>query len=140
MRDDPGFVSGESGTLYLTETGALILYAQIMGMREDEAPNHLRTRPGLASALARPRNAAHYENADLSLQAAYLAHGIAQSQLFIDGNKRLALVCAVVFLQINGYRLSVHEDTLADWIIDLAGELDVERLGGLIRAHGAPLY
>jgi prophage maintenance system killer protein len=38
----------------------------------------------------KPRGYAAYEDADLALQAAALAHGIAESQAFIDANKRLA--------------------------------------------------
>ena len=38
--------------------------------------------------MARPATYAHYEKADLALQAAVLAHGLAEGQLFIEGNKR----------------------------------------------------
>jgi death-on-curing protein len=55
----------------------------------------------LAGAIARPGTYAHYENADLALQAV-LAHGIAEGQHFIDGNKRTALVAMLTFLEING--------------------------------------
>jgi len=34
-----------------------------------------------------------------------LAHGIAESQPFLDGNKRLALVAMLTFLKANGYRI-----------------------------------
>ncbi len=42
----------------------------------------------------------HYEHADLALQAAVLAHGIAEAQPFLDGNKRRALVALVTCLEI----------------------------------------
>jgi hypothetical protein len=45
-----------------------------------EASNQLRSRDGLAGALARPATHAHYEEVDLALQAAVLAHGIAETQ------------------------------------------------------------
>lgn len=45
-----------------------------------EASNQLRSRDGLAGALARLATHAHYEEADLALQAAVLAHGIAETQ------------------------------------------------------------
>jgi prophage maintenance system killer protein len=44
----------------------------------------------LESALGRPRAHAHYDGVDLALQAAVLAHGLAEGQFFIDGNKRSA--------------------------------------------------
>jgi hypothetical protein len=40
-----------------------------------------------------------------ALPAAVLAHGIAEGQPFLDGNKRLALVAMLTFLEINGYRV-----------------------------------
>ncbi len=56
----------------------------------------------LDSALSRPRNAAHYEGADLISQAAILAVAISQSQAFLDGNKRAAFGAMELFLAING--------------------------------------
>jgi hypothetical protein len=70
---------------YLELEDALELYAAIIGGTAAQAEDHLRNRSGLESALARPETYAHYEDADLALQAAVLAHGIAESQCFIDG-------------------------------------------------------
>ena len=131
---DQWLEADESGTLYITEPGALALFAQAMGLQPDGARDYLRLSSGLASALARPRNAARYEEADLALQAAYLAHGIAESQSFIDGNKRLALVCLFSFLQINGHRLVIDEDTAAEWIFELAGAATPHALAERLRA------
>lgn len=78
--------------IYLTLEDALELYAAIIDATTEQAPALLRSRPRLEGALARPATYAHYQDADLALQAAVLAHGIAESQAFVDGNKRLALV------------------------------------------------
>lgn len=67
----------------------------------------------LEGALARPATHAHYQDADLALQAAVLAHGIAKTQPFIDGNKRAALVAMLTFLEINGARLQATDRELA---------------------------
>lgn len=61
------------------------------------------------SVLHRARNRYHYGGADVDLAdlaAAYL-YGFAQSQGFVDGNKRIALATALVFLKINGQSLHV---------------------------------
>lgn len=50
----------------------------------------LRDEGLLESALMRPQMAAHYEEADITRQAALLAVGISQAQAFLDGNKRTA--------------------------------------------------
>jgi death on curing protein len=61
------------------------------------------------SSLGRPRNRFHYGSADVDLAdlaAAYL-FGFAQSQGFADGNKRIAVAAALVFLYVNGHPLHV---------------------------------
>jgi prophage maintenance system killer protein len=63
----------------------------MVGESVPEALDQLRSRETLEGALGRPQSYAHYEEADLALQAAVLAHGIAETQPFIDGNKRTAL-------------------------------------------------
>lgn len=66
---------------------------------------HVRDENALGSAVARPRMAEHYEDADIVRQAALLASGISQAQAFVDGNKRTALICCRVFLAMNGLEL-----------------------------------
>ena len=119
--------------IYLELIDALELYAAIIGGTVEQAADHLRNRSGLEGALARPRSYAHYEDADLALQAAALAHGIAESQAFIDGNKRLALVAMLTFLEINGYAIVGSDAELAAWIISLSAGTTPEQLAGLIR-------
>ena len=46
-----------------------------------------------------------------------LAHRIAETQPFIDGNKRTALIAMLTFLEINGYRVEATDRELADWIL-----------------------
>ena len=49
-----------------------------------------------------------------------LAHGLAEGQAFIDGNKRLALIAMLTFLELNGCRLPLPDSELADMIIGLS--------------------
>ena len=81
---------------------------------------------------------AHYEGADLASQAAVLAHGLAEGQPFLDGNKRLALVSMLTFLEVNGYRLPVPDRELADWIISLSAGTTSDELADQIRAAITP--
>ena len=59
----------------------------------------------LESALSRPRNLYHYEEADIFDLAAAYAEGISSNHPFVDGNKRTAFTAADMFLEDNGYRL-----------------------------------
>jgi death-on-curing protein len=62
-----------------------------------------------------------------------LAHGIAETQPFIDGNKRTALVAMLTFLEINGYRVRATDRELADWIISLSRGTTPESLAQILR-------
>ena len=72
------------------------------------------------SALASAKNTFHYANGDLFDVAASYAFHLAESQAFIDGNKRTAIVAALVFLARNG--VYVHPATweLYSAMIDVA--------------------
>lgn len=125
--------------VYLEFVDALELYAAIIGATVSEAGDQLRNRSGLESALARPRSYARYEDADLALQAAVLAHGVAEGQTFIDGNKRLAFVAMLTFLEVNGQRVEASDPELADWILSLSAGTSARRLADLIRERLRPI-
>ena len=124
--------------VYLTLDDVLELFAAIIDATPTEASNQLRSRDGLAGAVARPATHAHYEDADLALQAAVLAHGIAETQPFIDGNKRIALVAMLTFLEINAVGLQATDPELASWIIDLSSGSTPEDLAATIRRAARP--
>jgi death-on-curing protein len=126
--------SGESDELvYLNFEDALEIYAAIIGGTAEQAADQLRSRDTLEGALGRPASYGHYEQADLAVQAAVLAHGIAETQPFIDGNKREALVAMLTFLEINGYRVSATDRELADWIIAFSRGATAREIAEAIR-------
>jgi death-on-curing protein len=125
----------EPEPVYLELADALELYGAIINGTHAQAANQLRDRAGLESALGRSRNYAHYQDADLALQAAALAHGIAESQTFIDANKRLALVAMLTFLEVNDWQVDATDPELAAWILDLAAGTTPEELAERIRSR-----
>ncbi len=124
--------SGEFEPVYLTLADILELHALIIGATTDEAADQLRNRAALEGALARPETYAHYQDADLALQAAVLAHGIAEGQQFIDGNKRTALIVMLVFLEINGWCVEASDRELANWILSFSGGATPEAVAELL--------
>lgn len=72
-------------------------------------------RPGLRdaglleSALASPRNTHAYGERALCVLAAAYAAAITRDHPFHDGNKRVSLTVAAVFLELNGLRLEASE-------------------------------
>ena len=79
----------------------------------------VRERGLTLSALDRPRNQYAYGIDDLYLLAAYCAHGIGRNHPFIDGNKRVALTAAGVFLAKHGIILRAANSDSAKMTIDL---------------------
>jgi death on curing protein len=125
--------------IYLTLEDVLELHALIIGATAVEAAGQLRNKAGLESALARPETYAHYQEADIALQATVLAHGIAEGQQFIDGNKRTALIAMLTFLEINGWRIEASDPELADWILSFSAGSTPEVVAELVTAAMHPI-
>ena len=88
----------------------------------------------LESALARPRHAVAYEDADIARCAALYGHGVALNHPFVDGNKRVALVVMRTFIRLNGHNLRVEPIELYEMMMKLAsGNLAIEPLTTWIR-------
>ena len=67
------------------------------------------------------------------MAAAYLSH-LARNHPFGDGNKRTALMCALVFLGLNGYRLDAEPDALYRLVDGVAsGEFDKPDISVFLR-------
>jgi death on curing protein len=100
----------------------------------------LRDEGLMSSALARPENIlAHEPEADMFRLAAAYCTGIVKNHPFIDGNKRTGVLCAVVFLGINGIELSFDEATIVAMIYGLAaGEVTELQLEIWLRSSASP--
>lgn len=83
-----------------------VLFLHDQSIREWGGYHGLRDEALLASALNRPRDRFAYEpESSLFRLAAAYAFGIAKNHAFLDGNKRTAWACCVLFLKINGINL-----------------------------------
>jgi death-on-curing protein len=126
-------VTDAEGVEYLALDDVVRLHGRIFGVDADVARDQLRDPGALESAIARPANHAAYQGADLASQAAILAHGIAQSQCFLDGNKRTALVAMTTFLALNGWDVGLPDSRLADLILSFAHGVQAEELAAELR-------
>jgi len=124
---------------YVSLDEALVLYAEIRGLTLEAVAAEIRDISLLDSALTRPIHAAHYAAADLAEQAATLVWGIAQNQPFLDGNKRVALVVTLTFLEVNGLRLEMSDDEKVQLMTDIAGGNTVAQVTALFRLRLRPL-
>jgi len=94
--------------------------------------------PGLVeSALASAKNARWYGQGDVfDIAAAYAFH-LAESQAFVDGNKRVAISAAIAFLHVNGITMLPDIEALHQAMLALADhQLDKRGLADLLsRQH-----
>ena len=92
---------------------------------EVRAGGGVRDQSLLEAAVGRPQQSAFGDDAfpTLALKAAALFDGIAEYQVFLDGNKRTAVLAVVNFYAINGYTLKVDEVVMYDLALDLANKV-----------------
>ncbi|MBW8283988.1 MAG: type II toxin-antitoxin system death-on-curing family toxin [Rhizobium sp.] len=100
----------------------------------------LRDEGALESALARPANREAYGCEDVNELAAAYLFGLAKNHAFIDGNKRIAIVTAAVFLMENGYEIDATDAELYAFVLSVAaGEIDEEGATRFLRDHTVAL-
>ena len=77
----------------------------------------------LESALAQPEAsfAGEWLHKDVFEMAAAYAYHVCQNHPFIDGNKRTALACALVFLECNGLSVLDPKGRLKGAMLGIAG-------------------
>lgn len=96
---------------------------EVLGIHADQirrygGSNGLRDVELLKSAIAMPEttfDGQYLHPTVTEMAAAYLFH-VARNHPFVDGNTRTALMCAVVFLGLNGMRLRADSDALYDLV------------------------
>ena len=99
----------------------------------------LRDEDLLEASLARPRHQwAYRRKVDLPTLAAAYAFGLARNHPFRDGNKRVAFVTAVVFLELNGREFEADEADVVTTMLDLAaGKKTEAALARWFRSHSS---
>lgn len=110
-------------------------------LAEHGGSSEVRDEGLLDSALARPQQLFAYGDPppDLADVAASLAYGLARNHPFVDGNKRTAIVCCEVFIEMNGASLEVGDAELFPVVLELAeGHLAVDQFAEWLRAHLQP--
>lgn len=122
-----------------------VVHFQRMLVEEHGGLHGIRDEGALESTLARPMQLLHYQaGASLFELATSYGHGFAKNHVFLDGNKRISLVCIDIFLQINGFQLVaeevdavvtirdvatgiLNESGLAEWIKEKSSRFDLDR-------------
>ncbi len=124
--------------VYLELDDVLAIACEVLGLEVD-ALVHV-TDLGLAdSALAQPQAgfAGVEFHPSIESKAATLMFGLARNHPFIDGNKRVAVLATMQFLNMNGHdlNLSPPEETFKTVVGVAAGHISRDDLTAWIRAR-----
>lgn len=94
--------------------------------------------PALESALGQPAQTWEGEDLypDLFLKAAVYARGIIQGHVFGNGNKRMGLTAAFVFIEMNGYRVEMGRDEAVALALHIANRrITLEQIADVLQRH-----
>ncbi|MCY3893602.1 MAG: type II toxin-antitoxin system death-on-curing family toxin [Acidimicrobiaceae bacterium] len=124
--------------IYLELDDVLAIACEVLGLEVD-ALVHV-TDLGLAdSALAQPQaGTAEVEfHPSIEAKAAALMFGLARNHAFIDGNKRVAVLATLQFLNVNGHDLALSpvEEAYKTVVGVAAGYISRDDLKAWIRAR-----
>jgi len=94
----------------------------------------------LSSALSMPLasfDGRYLHDGLFDMAAAYIYH-ICQNHPFVDGNKRVALVAGLVFLDFNGVEIHDPNDELYPMMMNVAfGKVDKKYIAGVLKELAA---
>ena len=117
---------------------AVVVAVQRALIAEHGGADGIRDQGLLDSALARPRNLLAYGGTPpdpFDLAASY-AYGLAKNHCFVDGNKRIALTAALLFLELNGWRLDAPSEQRYLMTLGLAsGEVSEANFSAWLRTN-----
>jgi death-on-curing protein len=92
----------------------------------------------LESAIAQPEASfgGQYLHADIfEMAAAYLYH-LVMNHPFVDGNKRVGLEAALIFLEINNENFNASDQELVDLVLKTtAGQVGKREIAEFFRSH-----
>ncbi len=106
----------------MTDGARGVPFAVVLTIVERERIGPVRDLGLLQSALERPHTTLMGADAypGDALKAAALLHSVCLNHALIDGNKRLAAILTLVFLEINGVRYDLSNDDLFDLVMEVA--------------------
>lgn len=95
----------------------------------------LRDQNGLESALGAAQQTFAYTGSLHEAAAQYLV-SLSRNHPFLDGNKRIAAACMLVFLDLNGIEPAFGPGQLFEWTMEAAiGAAKREQLAERLRRH-----
>jgi death-on-curing protein len=125
---------------YLTAIQVLFIHAQLIA--ETGGASGIRDLGLLESAVARPRATFDGEDLydDLFAKAAALLASLVANHPFVDGNKRVGITAAALFLQRNGAHLTASNSEVEQFTLLVAQEsLTISQMAAWFVQHTVPI-
>jgi death-on-curing protein len=123
-----------SEPLWLRKDIVLAFHRRLLA--EHGGTDSLRNDDLLGSALARPRHRRAYESPDVVALAASYGFGLIKNHAFVDGNKRIAAMVTLLFLELNRHAFTGSEADVASMFEMLAaGEIKEDELAEWLRRN-----
>lgn len=121
--------------VWLRKDVLLSLHSRLLS--EHGGAGGLRDEGGLDAALARPRQVLAYQSkADLRALAAAYGVAISRNHPFVDGNKRMAALTTILFLELNGRTFSAPEpEVVAMFRLLAAREMEEAAFAAWLTQH-----
>lgn len=120
---------------YLSYADAVLIHIELMRY-VGETRYGVFDRSLVESALARPRQAAVYESADIIRQAATLCFGLTKNHPWIGGNKRTATALVDEFLFRNSSEMRASTKDIIEMIFAVeSGRWGVDEIELWLRQH-----
>lgn len=129
-----------TGLRYLTVEQVLFIHMRLIA--ETGGSPGLRDLALLESAVARPQATFGGEDLypDLFVKAAALLDSLVRNHPFVDGNKRVGVTAAGLFLRLNNQQLTASNAELEQFALQSArSELDVEEIAAWLRSYSDAL-
>ena len=123
-----------------------LLLSEVLEIHQDQVTRYggaagIRDIELLKSALGMPSATygGQFLHTDIyEMAAAYLFH-LVKNHPFVDGNKRVGAVTALIFLYLNGFDFDATENDLAEMVLAVAqGDIDKTDVAVFIRRHTRP--
>jgi death-on-curing protein len=119
---------------WVLREAVLALHERLLA--EFGGPGGVRDEGLLDSALERPRQLFAYGKPDTFDLAAAYAFGLVRNHPFVDGNKRVGFTTSILFLELNGRRVTAPEaDAALNTLALAAGELGEAGYSGWLKAN-----
>lgn len=123
---------------YLTTAQVLFIHARLIA--ETGGTPGVLDLGLLESAVARPQATFGGEDLyrDIYAKAATLMFGLIKNHPFVDGNKRVGIAAAGLFLRRNGFRLTAGNAEVEQFTLEVAqGSVSIEQIGTWFALHAA---